>query len=289
MAAFHPGGLAGCLDSGVRLLLRVFWPVILVLGIGAWSATPAIAADDGFGDYRLAAGDTVRIQVFQNPDLTLEARLSESGVITYPLVGSIRLAGATAGEAEKIVASALRDGGYVKSPQVIITLVQVRGNLVSVLGQVSRPGRYPLDTTGVRLSELLAVAGGVAAGGADQLIVVGYRDGKPFRREIDFPGLFLDGRLSDDIVMAGGDIVFVHRAPVFYIYGEIQRPGAHRIERKMTVQQALVTAGGPSLRGTERGLRLHRLNADGKVESIEPGLTDPVRPDDVFYVRESLF
>lgn len=250
---------------------------------------PGFAADWAFGDYRLGPADTVRIQVFQNPDLTLETRVTESGAITYPMVGELKLSGLTVSEAERAVAKALRDGGFVKAPQVNILLVQARGNLVSVLGQVAKPARYPLDTTGVRLSEIIAVAGGISPGGADLLIIDGYREGKRFRREIDFPGLFLDGRLEDDIVMAGGDTIYVHRAPMFYIYGEVQRPGSHRVERRMTVQQALVTAGGPSLRGTERGLRLHRANAAGQVEVIEPKIYDLIHPDDVLYVRESLF
>jgi polysaccharide export outer membrane protein len=88
--------------------------------------------------------------------------------------------------------------------------------------------------------------------------------------------------------MAPGDVVYVHRAPVFYVYGEAQRPGSFRLERNMTFMQALVTAGGPTSRGTERRLRLHR-QTDGAVKEQTPDLNDLVQPDDVIYVRESLF
>jgi polysaccharide export outer membrane protein len=76
---------------------------------------------------------------------------------------------------------------------------------------------------------------------------------------------------------------------VFYIYGEAQRPGSFRIERNMTVMQALAQGGGPTARGTEKRLRLHRKAADGSIQPIEPQLTDPVLPDDVIYVKESIF
>lgn len=273
-------------SAAIKRAVWVCWAVAVLL---ASSFLSAKAAEAPTSDYRLGPADTIRIHVFQNPDLTLETRLSEGGSISYPLVGNLQLGGKTVGEAEQAIAAALRDGGFVKNPQVIVVRVQSRGHQVSLLGLVGKPMQYPLDTTGVRLSQLLAVAGGIAAGGADIVIVVGLRDGKPYRREIDFPGMFLDNRLEDDIVMEGGDTVYVHRAPSFYIYGEVQRPGAHRLERRLTIQQALVTAGGPSLRGTERGLRLHRRSADGKIEVIEPKPHDPVLADDVLFVRESLF
>ena len=80
-----------------------------------------------------------------------------------------------------------------------------------------------------------------------------------------------------------------NRAPVFYIYGEAQRPGAFRIDRGMTIMQALATGGGPTARGSEKRLRLHRKAADGSIQQITPLLTDPVLPNDVIYVNESLF
>jgi polysaccharide export outer membrane protein len=76
---------------------------------------------------------------------------------------------------------------------------------------------------------------------------------------------------------------------MFYIYGEAQRPGAFRVERNMTVMQALAQGGGPTARGSEKRLRLHRKFANGKIQQIEPGLTDLVQADDVIYIKESLF
>lgn len=240
-------------------------------------------------DYRLGAGDAIGVQVYQSPDLSVDARVSESGVISYPLIGSVQLGGLTIGEAEKKIADALRTGGFVKVPQVNIVLRQVRGNQVAVLGQVSRPGRFPLETFNTRVSDMLAAAGGVTPTGDDVLILTGQREGKPFRKVIDIPALFLNEKSDEDIVLAGGDTLYVNKAPVFYIYGEAQRPGPYRIERGMTVMQALAQGGGPTVRGSENRLRLHRRDAAGKVVETTPRLTDPVRAEDVIYVRESLF
>ena len=258
-----------------------------LLMLVACFATSAIAQDKL--DYPLGAGDAIRIQVFQNPDLTIETRVSENGSITYPLIGSVELGGLSISVAEKKIANALKSGGFVQQPQVNILLMQVRGNQVGVLGQVNRPGRFPLETFNTRVSDMLAAAGGSTAMGDDIVIVTGTRDGKPFRKEIDIPDLYLGEKLENDIILSGGDTIYVHRAPVFYIYGEAQRPGTYRIERGMTVMQALAQGGGPTPRGSESRLRLHRKNALGTVEQLSPEMTDIVQPNDVIYVRESIF
>jgi len=254
-------------------------------------ATVNVLAED-HPDYSLGPGDIMRIQVFQNPDLMTETRVSETGSITFPLVGTIEVGGLSIAAAEKKIAVALQSGGFVQQPQVNVILLQMRGNQVSVLGQVNKPGRFPLDTLS-RVSDMLATAGGVTGAGDDFVIVTGLRNGKPFRKVIDIPALYLGekfGEKSDeDIFLAGGDVIYVHRAPVFYIYGEAQRPGAYRIERGMTVMQALAQGGGPTMRGSEWRLRLHRKNADGSVEKISPEMNDIIQPSDIIYVRESIF
>lgn len=240
-------------------------------------------------DYRLGSGDSIAIQVFQSPDLSVEARVSEGGVISYPLVGSVQIGGLTIPEAEKKIANALRTGGFVKAPQVSIAVRQVRANQVAVLGQVQRPGRFPLETFNTRASDMLAAAGGVTPTGDDVLIITGTREGKPFRKVMDIPFLLSNAKSDEDILVAGGDTLFVNKAPMFYIYGEAQRAGTYRVERGMTVMQALAAGGGPTVRGSQNRLRLHRKDVNGNVVETTPQLTDLVRPEDTIYVRESIF
>ncbi len=239
-------------------------------------------------DYVAGAGDVLRINVYQNPDLSLDARISESGLISYPLLGQVRVGGLSVGQIESTISDGLKKGNFIKQPQVSVLVSQVRGNQASVLGMAARPGRYPLEVNGMRMSELLALAGGVAAGGSEVVTLSGIREGKPFRTQIDITRLFT-GPDANDPIVRNGDTLYVDRLPTIYIYGEVQRPGPVPLMADMTVMQAVASGGGLTARGTERGLKVHRRNAAGQIEEIPVRMTDPLRKDDVLYVRESLF
>ena len=250
----------------------------------------AVAAPVDVDQSRIGAGDTIRITVYQSPDLSMETRVNEGGAISYPLLGRVQLAGLTVTAAEQHIASELKRRDFVKDPQVIIVVTQVRANQVNVLGQVGKPGRYPLDLTGMRMTEVLSLAGGVIAGaGSDTIVLTGTRDGHAFRHEVDLPRLFAPGGAAEDVVVAPGDTVWVDRAPQIYLYGEIQHPGALRLERGMTVMQAVAAGGGATPRGTLKGLKVTRRGADGKMQTLEPSMEDTLKDGDVVFVRESLF
>jgi len=237
----------------------------------------------------LGPGDSVRITVFQNPDLTTETRIAGHGAITFPLIGEVKIGGLSAAAASQRIADRLREGSFVRNPQVNIAVLTVRSRQVSVLGQVVHPGRYALDDTSSRLSDVLALAGGIAPGGDDTVVVMSNRGGKTVRQEIDVPRMYRSGDLARNIEVENGDTIFVQRAPVFYIYGEVARSGAYRVEPNMTVMQALSAGGGLTPRGTDRGIKINRKGTDGGVRKIDAQLSDRVQADDVIYIKESLF
>lgn len=251
--------------------------------------TPNVATEAARDDYRLGAGDALRIQVFQSPDLTVEARISEAGVLSYPLIGAVRVAGLSVSELEQHLAERLRQGRFLQSPQVTVNVTAFRSQQVSVLGNVARPGRYPIETTGMRLSEMVSLAGGVSAAGADEVVLVTRRGGQAARLEIDLAAMFASGDLARDPALQAGDVIYVGRAPQYYIYGQVQRPGMYGVDRGLTVAQAIAKGGGLTLRGTDRGVRLHRRAPGGAVQVQDVRLDDPVRPDDLVFVRESVF
>jgi polysaccharide biosynthesis/export protein len=226
---------------------------------------------------KLGVGDAVRVTVFQQPDLTLESRIAENGTITMPLVGPVKLAGLSTAGAGNQIAEALKRGKYLNNPQVNVALVTLRSRQVSVLGMVTRPGRYPLDESSSQLADVIAAAGGVLPAGSETVSVT--RDGKEQKVAL----------LGKGFPLQGGETIYVERAPVFYIYGEVTRGGAYRVEPNMTVMQAIAAGGGITPRGSDRRLKLRRASGDGKWIETDVGLQERIRPDDVIYVREALF
>jgi len=265
----------------------------LLLAVLAWTSFPCLAAADAAGlpahdgAYLIAPGDVVRITVYQVPDLTLETRIEDNGTLSYPLLGSLKLGGMSVPEAEQMVENRLRSGGFVTAPNVTVSVLQIRGYLVTVLGHVGKAGRYPLESRNTRLSDMLAIAGGIDKDGSELVILSGTRQGAPFKREFLLRDLG-SGKEVDNPLLQSGDLVYVPPAPVFYIYGEVQKPGSFRLEPGMTVMQALATGGGMTAKGTRRGMTLQRRTPDHGIEVLEAKPDELVHPDDVLFIREGL-
>lgn len=251
----------------------------------------AAHSGDGLADVReaIGPGDTIRVTVFQNPDLTTEARLSDKGTIMLPLIGEIALANTTTTTASTRIAERLKRGQFLVNPQVSVSVLEVRSRQVSVLGQVVRPGRYAVDSTNAKVTDLLALAGGVDPSGDDSVVVITTRNGQIVRTTIDVARMYRIGDLSQNVELQPGDTIFVPRAPVFYIQGEVQRAGSYRLEPDASVMTAIALGGGLTPRGSTHGLKIHRRSPTGKLVAIPVTLSDRIEADDIILVRASLF
>ena len=245
-----------------RTVVGIF---LLTAALAAWAQTQ-----------RLGVGDAVRVTVFQQPDLTTEARINDRGTIAMPLVGDVKVAGLSQAEAAKSIAESLKNGKILKNPQVSVSITTLRSRQVSVLGHVARPGRIALDETSSQLTDVIAASGGIASGGSD--IVTVLRDGKEHKVNVLKP-----------FELQGGETIHVDRAAVVYIYGEVTRGGAYPLVPDMTVLQAIAAGGGITPRGSERRLKLRRPSGNGKYVETDAKLQERVKADDVIFVKEALF
>jgi polysaccharide export outer membrane protein len=158
-----------------------------------------------------------------------------------------------------------------------VALTTVRSRQISVLGLIVRPGVYPLEAASVTMPQIIAAAGGIAAGGSETVTVI--RGGKPMKVS----------SLSKDFELQGGDTVYIDRLPQFYIYGEVVRSGSYPVTEGMNVMQAIALGGGITPRGSESRIKLRRANKDGKVIEYDASPVARVYPNDVIFVRESIF
>jgi polysaccharide export outer membrane protein len=243
----------------------------------------------------LSPGDLVKISVYGNPDLTTLTRILPNGTITFPLIGAVAVGGFSQAHAEEIIAGKLRDGGYVKNAAVTI-FVQERSEVpstsVTVLGQVAHPGTYSLDpdTAGSvsSLVTLLAKAGGTTDKSADHCFLVRKENGQLHRQRIDLLDLIGNGNIKADIILVNNDVVLVPEMDVFYIYGEVQKPGRYQLDRDMTVMQALSVGSGLTPRGSIKGIELNR-QVGSEIKTFKSNIDDRLQPNDVVYVKTSVF
>ena len=260
-------------------LAREFFVSLTIVLVGLMQATAQAE------DYRLGAGDLLKIVVFDHEELSVDARVSQSGNITFPLVGQVPVAGLSTRDAELLLAQHLMDGGFVKQPQVSVLVSEYQSQKVSVMGQVTKAGQYPLDAS-KKVIDVLAMAGGILNDTAAEDATLVRADGS--RVAIDLQKLF-DGDPAMNLVVHDGDTVFVRHAPQFYIYGEVQHPGQYRLARNTTISQAISIGGGLTQRGTQRGAIVKRLDAEGKERKYSVSEEDVLQPNDVLLIKASLF
>lgn len=250
--------------------------------------TPAMAEE-----VSINSGDTVKISVYNNPDLTTETRVSSKGTITFPLIDEVDIAGLSPRAAERRISSRLVREGYLKAAQVNVVVLDSKSQQISVLGRVNVPGKYSIDASAQTVVDFLSLAGGITVDASNKVILIKRGSDKPKRITVDVDELFKNGDLaqlkSADLQLEPGDIIYVPLQPMFYVYGEVQRPGAYPLRNGMTVAQAISLGGGITTRGTENGLTIKRKNEDGKLRELDAKDSSLVQENDVVYVDESMF
>ncbi|MFZ6742780.1 polysaccharide biosynthesis/export family protein [Undibacterium sp. JH2W] len=246
------------------------------------------AAADVIGE-----GDQLLITVFGQPDLTADVTIGESGVITLPLVGTVEVKGKTATEIAATFAKKLEQGQYIKNPRVSIKVIQQLSRTFSVLGEVLRPGRYPLQGQ-ISILEALGLAGGVSQKAEKSLRILRREPGKPASELQEYASIKLEldaSKLAPELAqkIQANDVLFVPQLKNFYVYGEVRRPGIYPMEEDLNVMRVLSIGGGITDRGSVRRIIIHRKTESGELREISAGITDKVMPGDVVFINERIF
>jgi polysaccharide biosynthesis/export protein len=229
------------------------------------------------------------VQVYGRPELQTTNYIAEDGTVAVPLVGNVPVAGLSATNAAQRIAAAFKKGQFLKNPQVTVLVTQSRSQMVSVLGEVRAPGRFAVDAS-TNVLDLLAQAGGTTDRSGNTMYIIRTSDsGEVDRRPIDLRGLHSDRYALKLLTLRGGDSVYVPPADQFYIYGEVHEPNMYRLEPEMTVLQAISRGGGLTKVASSGRVEIKRRGENGDLVTRKVALTERVQPDDVIYVKESLF
>jgi polysaccharide export outer membrane protein len=268
----------------------------LLAAVAVFTLSCLAAAQARLPEYVVGAQDVLAITVHGQPTLSGRYEVSDDGMIVFPLVGSIKALGVSADAIRDDLRKRLADG-YLKNPEVAVTVDRHVSQQVNVIGEVRQPGSYPISGR-LTVLDALTRAGFTTADAAGEILVIRSAEEQtagstapaeasaPLTERIDLRRL-QEGSIVPAL-LRDGDTVLVPKAAKVYVFGHVRTPGAYAYQQGMTVLELLAMAGGITERGSDHRLRVVRLSGDTRRE-ISVKLGDQVQPGDTLKVPERFF
>jgi polysaccharide biosynthesis/export protein len=231
------------------------------------ASAPNTTAESGdvASQIHLGPGDLVEISVYNIPELTTKARVSSNGDVYLPLIDYVHIADLTQEEAQKMIEKRLSDGGFVNNPHVTVFVADNASGAVTLLGEVARPGPYPVVGER-RLFDIFSAAGGLTEKAGKTVTIT-------HRNDTEHP---VTVRLVENLAQTPetnvpirqGDTIVVQRAGVVYVVGDVGRPSGFLMDNdNLTVLKVIALAGGTTRTAKLSGAKLLRKTPDGVQET----------------------
>lgn len=236
----------------------------------------------------------MEVSVYDVPELTTKTRVSDTGDIYLPLINYVHVDGLSIMEAEKAIEQRLSQGGFIRHPHVQLFVSEYTSDGASVLGEVTRPGVYPVlgDQT---LFSIISAAGGLSDR-AGQTVTITHR-AQPDKPIVVKISRNLEDHPESNVPVSPGDIIMVRRADVIYIVGDVARPSGFLMDNggHLSVLQAIALAGGTNSTAKLNSARIIRKSATGVTEIpvplkklLQAKIADvPLHADDILFVPAS--
>ncbi len=280
--------------------------VLLALAVGAASAQDhapttlggsSFGGNAGFGSGAagpIGAGDLVEMSVFDTPELSGKLRVSNTGDVILPLVGTVHLQGLTAGEAQSLIQQKFIGGGFLKNPQVTVFIAEYATHNVSVVGEVHKPGVYPAFGAH-RLLDYLSLAEGLTPLAGTAVVIT--HDGHPDQPQRVKMTAGAAPQPENNPEILPGDTIFVERTGLVYVVGDVARPGGFPMDHdgQLTILQAVALAQGTNPTAAKGSAKLIRTTPQGRQEVpvdlkkiLSAKATDlPLQDNDILFVPSS--
>ncbi|MBC8453740.1 SLBB domain-containing protein [PVC group bacterium] len=253
-------------------------------------------------DYLVGADDVLEISVFEwetsEQTETLEFRVSESGYVSLPSVGAIKVGNHTIQQIQTLIETAFEEKNVLQNPRIWVSVKEYRSRRISVLGEVNAPGVYAIHENVSTVMDMLTLAGGPTREAGQIAYVLRKQKGQyePLRIMVDLEDLFENGSFDLNAVLHGDDIIYVPKAPLVYVYGNVRMPGGFPMRRSMRALEAVALAGGLDNEADKQNCFLVRRSKDNRESTVAVNLYDierGVSPDiflqesDVLHVPDS--
>ncbi len=248
--------------------------------------------------YILGPEDVIDIKVWNHEKLTRTIEITEEGSFTYPHIGNVKAEGLSVFQLEDLLEKKLADG-YIKSPQVTVTVNNYKSKKVFILGYVREPGIYIVKGKN-HILELISKAGGFTNEAGRSVTIVRSKtspgagavlshekDDENITFTIDLGEYGKNSRFSTFIIHSD-DYIYVNKKSVIFVSGAVKDQGKLNWERGITVRQAITLSGGFTDIAARKRVKIIRL-IDEKEKIIKTKMSDIVEPDDIIEVPESHF
>jgi polysaccharide export outer membrane protein len=226
----------------------------------------------------IGPGDLIDLSVYQVPELIMKVRVDLNGVVSLPLIGDLRLAGLTVRDAQLLIARELIERQLVKKPEVSLFIEEFATQGITVYGEVSTPGIYPLMGPH-KLYDAISAAGGLTLK-AGRTVTILHAGRRASEEVIDLSG----GKTLEqaNVTISPGDTIIVPKAGVVYVLGEVNKPGAFLMENNtsMSLMKAIALAGSTTKVASLKHAIILRKSSEGTVE-IEVSL------DKIYHAKAS--
>jgi polysaccharide export outer membrane protein len=231
--------------------------------------------------------------VYNVPELNTKTRVANNGDLYLPLVSHVHVAGLTIEEAQELIEARLTDGHYLKDPHVALFVDEYAAAGASILGEVSKPGIYPVLGQ-QHLFDLISIAGGLTEK-AGHGIVITHRSDPATSVTVPLTRSLADNA-KDNVQVYPGDTIIVQKADIAYVIGDVGRPSAFLMDRgTLSVMQAISLAGGTNRTAKMNSAHILRKGPTGLTElpvqlkKIQQAKSPDIvlQPDDILVVPSS--
>jgi polysaccharide biosynthesis/export protein len=255
--------------------------------LGALTA-PCLAQQESL---LIGPGDLIQVNVMDTPEMEQQVRVTDDGTVPLAYVGSMHVAGETPASAAASIQATLIEKKVMLHPQVAVRMMELATQDVSILGQVHTPGTYSI-TTPQTILKILSLAGGLTESADRNLVIKRHKSGEELKYYVSNDA---EQALSSVVMVYPGDTVLVARAPMIYVMGDVNRPGAYAIttnDAHLSVLQVIALAGSANKTAIQGHVRLIRTTEHGPIElpihldAIQKGKQADValQPNDILYV-----
>lgn len=255
-------------------LVVVLWVAVLPLGAQ---------------QYIVGEGDVLKISIHDHDDLKQTVRVDGEGAIVVSFLGKVPVKGLTVSQVSEKLARLYADG-FLVEPQISVFIEDFKSQKATILGQVAKPGLYEIRQH-ISFLEFISTAGGLTTD-AGSVAVIKRKTGAAEKEQVitvDLKQLIEHGNAALNIPIEAGDNIYIQKAQMVYVTGEIKKPGIYKCEDNITVIKVVTLAGGFTEKAATTRVKIIR-KSDGAEKIMENVKMDHiVRQDDVVFVPESYF